>query len=281
MPTRRLGPDRPAAFMLALSMALLPAREAAADRDRGIAACESQDWETAARELAPEEATTTDAEVVRCLADMHFSGLGLSRDAQKAFALWKRIADLGNDDAEETVGYFYLDGVGTARNTKLAEEYFLRSAKQANPKAMSDLSLYYWLGFIGCCPDRQKSLYWTAKLADFGDVAAAMELVRIYSTGDGVPEDDKAALTWALKAAKEDSVEAYLFLGNAMEQGRGTEKNPVEAYKWFDLAAFHHESAKAMEAARRRDAIATGLTAGQIKQAQSLAFDWRLTARPQ
>ncbi len=281
MPARRLGPLRPAAAMLALAVSLLPARQAAADRDRGIAACESQDWETAARELAPEEATTTDPEVVRCLADMHFSGLGLSRDAQKAFSLWKRIADLGNDDAEETVGFFYLDGEGTARDTRLAEDYFLRSAKQGNPKAMSDLSLYYWLGFIGCCPDRQKSLYWTAKLADSGDVAAAMELVRIYSSGDGVAEDDKQALAWALKAAKEDSVEAYLFLGSAMAEGRGTGKNPLEAYKWFDLAAFHHENPKSAEAARRRDAIAAGLSPDQIKQAQQLAFDWRLTARPQ
>ena len=281
MPARRLGPLRPAAAMLALAVSLLPARQAAADRDRGIAACEAQDWETAARELAPEEATTTDPEVVRCLADMHFSGLGLSRDAQKGFSLWKRIADLGNDDAEETVGYFYLDGEGTARDPKLAEEYFLRSAKQGNPKAMSDLSLYYWLGFIGCCPDRQQSLYWTAKLADFGDVASAMELVRIYSSGDGVAEDDKQALAWALKAAKEDSVEAYLCLGGAMAEGRGTGKNPLEAYKWFDLAAFHHESPKAAEAARRRDAIAAGLSPDQIKQAQQLAFDWRLTARPQ
>jgi len=281
MPQWRLGSLHPAAVMLALAISLLSMREAAADRDRGIAACESQDWETAARELAPEEATTTDPEVVHCLADMHFSGLGLPRDAQKAFSLWKRIADLGNDDAEETVGYFYLDGEGTARDTKLAEEYFLSSAKQGNPKAMSDLALYYWLGYIGCCPDRQKSLYWTAKLADSGDVAAAMELVRIYSTGDGVAEDDKTAVAWALKAAKEDSMEAYLFLGNATAEGRGTEKNPVEAYKWFDLAAFHHESSKASEAARRRDAIAAGLTPDQIKQAQHLAFDWRLTARPQ
>ena len=112
MPQWRLGSLHPAAVMLALAISLLSMREAAADRDRGIAACESQDWETAARELAPEEATTTDPEVVHCLADMHFSGLGLPRDAQKAFSLWKRIADLGNDDAEETVGDFYLDGEG-------------------------------------------------------------------------------------------------------------------------------------------------------------------------
>jgi TPR repeat protein len=281
MRVRRLKPLRPPVIALILAFSVLSVQEAAADRDRGVAACEAQDWETAARELAPEEATTTDPEVVHCLADMHFSGFGLPRDSLKAFSLWKRIADLGNDDAEETVGFFYLDGEGTARDTKLAEEYFLRSAKQGNPKAMSDLSLYYWLGFIGCCPDRQKSLYWTAKLADFGDVAAAMELARIYASGDSVAKDEKTALAWALKAAKQDSVEAYLFLGNALERGQGAEKDPVEAYKWFNLAAFHRESPKAAEAARRRDTIAAGLTPDQIRQAQHLAFEWRLTARPQ
>lgn len=281
MASRQLRPLRQAVVLFVSTFSFFSVQEAAADRDRGIAACEAQDWETAARELAPEEATTTDPEVVHCLADMHFSGLGLVRDSKKAFSLWKRIADLGNDDAEETVGFFYLDGEGTARDTKLAEEYFLRSAKQGNPKAMSDLSLYYWLGFIGCCPDRQQSLYWTAKLADFGDVAAAMELVRIYATGDSVAKDDKIAFAWALKAAKQDSVDAYLFLGNAREQGLGAEKNPVEAYKWFNLAAFHRESPKAAEAARRRDAIAAGLTADQVRQAQQLAFEWRLSARPQ
>lgn len=281
MRSRRQGLSRPLVVVFALTFPLLSVQEAAADRGHGVAACEAQDWETAARELAPEEATTTDPEVVRCLADMHFAGFGLTRDAQKAFILWKRIADLGNDDAEETVGFFYLDGEGTARDTKLAEEFFLRSARQGNPRAMSDLSLYYWLGFIGCCPDRQKSLYWTAKLTDFGNVAAAMELVRVYSSGDSVAKDEQAALSWAVKAAKQDSVEAYLFLGNAMEQGLGAAKNSVEAYKWFNLATLHRESPKAAEARRRRDAIAVGLTADQIKEAQRLSFEWRLTARPQ
>jgi len=41
------------------------------------------------------------------------------------------------------------------------------------------------------------------------------------------------------------------------------------------------ENPKAAEAARRRDAIAANLTPDQIKQAQHLAFDWRLSARPQ
>ena len=254
---------------------------AAADRDKGLAACEAQDWTTAGRELAPEEPTTTDDEVVRCLADMRFSGYGLPRDAQKGFALWKRMADLGDDEAEETVGFFYLDSVGTERDLKLAEDYFLRSAAQGNMKAMADLSLYYWLGFIGGGPNYEKSLQWTTRLAALGDLHSQIELVHVYARGDHVAQDDKQAVAWALKAAKQDSVDAYLFLGPALAEGRGIAADPVQAYKWFNLAAFHRESAQAADAAKRRDEIAKALTADQIKEAQRLSFEWRLTARPQ
>lgn len=254
---------------------------ATADRDRGIAACEAQDWPTAARELAPEEPTTTDVEVVRCLAFMHFAGDALRRDAHASFVLWKRVADLGNDEAQETVGFFYLDSVGTERDLKLAEVYFLRAAAQGNMNAMADLSLYYWLGFIGGGPDYEKSIHWTTKLAEIGHLPSQLELMRIYSRGDHVAEDDKQALGWALKAAKQDSVAAYMFLGAALADGRGVARDPVEAYKWFNVAALHRENQQALEAAKRRDEIARQLSGDQIKEAQRLSFDWRLTAKPQ
>jgi TPR repeat protein len=262
-------------------MLIVPVSDALADRDRGIAACEEQDWATAARELAPEEPTTTDVEVVRCLAFMHFAGDALSRDAHASLMLWKRVADLGNDEAEETVGFFYLDSVGTERDLKLAEVYFLRAAAKGNMNAMADLSLYYWLGFIGGGPDYEKSVHWTTKLAEIGHLPSQLDLMRIYSRGDHVAEDDKQAVTWALKAAKQDSIAAYMFLGDALAEGRGIARDPVEAYKWFNLAALHRESAVAVEATRRREEVAKDLTAEQVKQAQRLAFDWRLTAKPQ
>jgi TPR repeat protein len=155
-------------------MLVLAMPKAKAGQEEGLSACEAGDWSTAARELAAEEATTTDEPVVRCLADMYLGGLGMRRDPAKAFQLWKKLADLGNDEAQDIVGYFYLDGVGTDRNPGRAEHSFIQSASQGNKNAMSELALYYSLGFIDCCPDEQKAMYWTQKLAALGDVYAGV-----------------------------------------------------------------------------------------------------------
>jgi uncharacterized protein len=260
-------------------MLVLAISEAWAGREKGLSTCEAGDWNTAARELAAEQATTTDAAVVRCLADMYLGGLGMGRDPPKAFQLWKRLADLGSDEAQDMVGYFYLDGVGTDRDPGLAEQSFIHSAEQGNKNAMSELSLYYSLGYIGCCPDEQKAMYWTQRLAALGDVYAEIDLMQAYSRGAAVPKNASQAVDWARRAAEQDSVEAYLFLGYATEQGRGTDKDLVESYKWFNLATAHAKVTEAAEAARRRDEIALKLTAAQLREAKRLSLEWPLKRR--
>jgi uncharacterized protein len=272
-------PFRRVASYAAVGMFMFSMPEARAGREEGLSACRAGDWNAAARELAAEEATTTDAVVVRCLADMYLGGLGMRRDPAKAFQLWKKLADLGNDEAQDIVGYFYLDGVGTDRNPGRAEHSFIQSANQGNKNAMSELALYYSLGFIGCCPDEQKAMYWTQKLAALGDVYAEIDLMRAYSRGAVVPKNDSEAVAWARRAAEQDSVEAYLFLGHATEQGRGTDKDLLEAYKWFNLATAHAKVTEAVEAARRRDEIALKLTAAQLREAKRLSLEWPLRRR--
>ena len=279
LPTSRPVPFRRAAFYAAVGMLVLAMPEAKAGQEEGLSACEAGNWSTAARELAAEEATTADAAVVRCLADMYLGGLGMLRDPAKAFQLWKKLADLGNDEAQDMVGYFYLDGVGTDRDPGRAEQSFIQSAKQGNKNAMSELALYYSLGFIGCCPDEQKAIYWTERLAALGDVYAEIDLMRAYSRGAAVPKNEGQAVDWARRAAEQDSVEAYLFLGYATEQGRGADKDLVEAYKWFNLATAHVKATEAAEAARRRDEIALKLTAEQLREAQRLSLEWPLKRR--
>ena len=151
--------------------------------------------------------------------------------------------------------------------------------KQGNKNAMSELALYYSLGFIGCCPDEQKAIYWTQRLAALGDVYAEIDLMRAYSRGAGVPKNEGQAVDWARRAAEQDSVEAYLFLGDATEQGRGTDKDLLEAYKWFNLATAHANATEAAEAARRRDEIAAMLNAEQLREAKRLSLEWPLRRR--
>ncbi len=249
---------------------------ATAGEPESIAACVARDWDRAARELVGVQDSTTDPIVIRCLADMYLSGRGLPEDPQRAFQLWMRLADRGDDEAEDMIGYFYLNGIGVRRNPAQAEVFYLRSAAQGNQTAMSELALYYSLGFFGCCPEPEKALRWTRKLADLGNRQAQVDLLRAYARGDGVARDDAEAVSWARKAAAQNSPEACLFLGYATEQGRGTARNLVEAYKWFSLAALPAKAPEAAEAARQRDRLGSSLSGAQLEEAQSLTLEWRI-----
>jgi TPR repeat protein len=206
---------------------------------------------------------------------MFFSGLGMPTDPNRGFSLWKRLADAGNAEAQDWVGYYYAMGTGTKRDPLKAEQYLLRSAQQGYVEAMKDLSLFYWTGEIGCCVDPQKSVHWSTIAAERGDIASMDDLVRAYSTGDGVPRNDEEAFKWALRAAQHDRVRSYLFLGYAALHGTGTDKDLVEAYKRFNLAAAHTETVFVHEAVRERDAVAEQLSQDEFRKAQCLSLDWQ------
>ncbi len=54
-----------------------------------------------------------------------------------------------------------------------------------------------------------------------------------YVNGEGVTEDDKQAVYWYRKAAKNGNGDAMVNLGWAYEQGEGVEKNGNNALYWL------------------------------------------------
>ncbi|BDZ73801.1 hypothetical protein GCM10025856_15200 [Methylophaga marina] len=75
---------------------------------------------------------------------------------------------------------------------------------------------------------------------------------------------------WFDVSAKGWDRNAQFYLGLMSFNGDGEEKNLIEAYKWFDLAASSgHEDAHYY-----RSAVAAMLTEEQKKQASQLAQKW-------
>ena len=56
-----------------------------------------------------------------------------------------------------------------------------------------------------------------------------------YEYGEGVPEDDYVAFSWAMKAAQAGDDYAYV-VGMGYQYGYGVEKNLEEARRWFEKA---------------------------------------------
>lgn len=104
-----------------------------------------------------------------------------------------------------------------------------------------------------------------ATAADFGNAFLT------YQQGDY----DRAYKAFSLLAEQGDP-DSQFMLGDLYAQGEGTEKNPVQAYRWYELAARQGTSG----AAEARDQIAGSMTTAQIEEARLLADHWQATESP-
>lgn len=74
-------------------------------------------------------------------------------------------------------------------------------------------------------------------LAQKGDAQAQNKLGRMYSLGQGVPKDARAAAEWFLKAAEQGVAEAQGMLGYMYLVGEGAPQSNGKAYEWISKSA--------------------------------------------
>ncbi|HXO03131.1 MAG TPA: sel1 repeat family protein, partial [Stellaceae bacterium] len=72
-----------------------------------------------------------------------------------------------------------------------------------------------------------------------GERVAQYNLAVMLAKGDGVEQDNEAALAWCCKAAEQQLPEAEMMLGDLIAAGRGTEADPATARLWYERAAAH------------------------------------------
>ena len=75
------------------------------------------------------------------------------------------------------------------------------------------------------------------KAAEQGDAQAQFILGVCYAFGKGVEKNPTEAVKWYRKAAEQGCAPAQFGLGNCYENGNGVEKNLNEAVKWYRKAA--------------------------------------------
>jgi hypothetical protein len=122
----------------------------------------------------------------------------------------RRKAELGDADAQYSLGVSYREGKGVDRDYAQAVVCWRRSAGQGHASAQSAL------GFM-------------------------------YASGQGISKDDARAVEWYRRAAEQGIARAQFNLGVLYGQGQGVAQDHVEAYKWMSLAAALEESAAARD----------------------------------
>ncbi len=107
--------------------------------------------------------------------------------------------------------------------------------------------------------------------AEQGMASAQFSLGVMYARGQGVPQDYQAALKWFHRAAEQGHASAQDNLGLMYERGRGARQDFVLAHMWSSIAAAALNGEDGKAAVKRRDYVASQMTASQIEKAQEIA----------
>lgn len=112
-------------------------------------------------------------------------------DYTRAHKKWSDLADQGNPEAQNSLGWLYLTGLGVSQDYNEAIKWFRRSADQ---------------GYAG----------------------AQNNLGEMYFNGLGVKQDDFEAIKWYRRAANQGYSQAQHNLGAMYLEGRGTKKKLIK-----------------------------------------------------
>ncbi len=175
-----------------------------------------------------------DANAVHELAARAADGVGSARDPRLALRLFERAAAAGHAPSQFRLGNIHEKGIGAPRDAKLASSWYRRAADQGNAKAMHNLAVLIAEGVEGR-----------------PDYAAAADLFR--------------------KAAEFGVRDSQYNLAILLGRGLGVEQDLVQSYAWFAIAARGGDA----DAARKRDEVGSKLAGADAAAANSLVLSWR------
>ena len=113
-----------------------------------------------------------------------------------------------------------------------------------------------------------------APLARGGDIRAQHMMGRMYSEGEGMPQNNAEGAKWYQVAADRGDTVSQLSLGTMYVNGRGVPRSFVEAYKWFTIVALSDRRTAVGQALEVRDLIAQLMTPEQVDRAEQIAAAW-------
>jgi TPR repeat protein len=163
-------------------------------------------------------------------------------DTRDATPLLKQAAELGQPEAQYNYGVCYQQGIEVETNDSIANEWFLKSAKQGWVDAQFKISYSYALG-RGCSKDLAQAFYWSVKCAEQGDPECMFNVVNCYHDGSGTAQNSDSMLIWAVRLGSHHEVEnlqlssmitsARLNLAIMYRDGDHVQKDFVNSYMWF------------------------------------------------
>lgn len=135
-----------------------------------------------------------------------------------------------------TLAYFYLHGIGTNNDEKLAFDLYSKSSELGNTNSMVELSNFYRDGRV-VDVDTIKAYDLSKEAADLSSPIGMTQLAYFYAYGIVVPKDTRKAFELTKSATLLNNAQAMHQLGVFYRKGIGTLKNEHEAFSWIYKAA--------------------------------------------
>lgn len=134
------------------------------------------------------------------------------KDYTAAMALYRKLADRSDPNAQFEIGSMYQDGLGVPQDYAQARAWYEKSAQQGDDRALWNIG---WMYELGKSVDRNfaEALHWYEKAADRGRAKFQYQVGKIYLSGRQTAKDCKAGMAWLLKAANQGHPEAQTLLG--------------------------------------------------------------------
>lgn len=138
---------------------------------------------------------------------------------------------------EYLMGVMYEYGQGVEADIQEALRWYRKAAEQGLPQAQNSLGFMYSLG-LGVQRDAGRAAYWLQRAAEQGHGGAQTNLGILYSSGRGVEKDEEEAVYWFHSAARNGNSQAQQLLASAYSQGwYGLPRDPSQADFWRQRAA--------------------------------------------
>ncbi len=170
------------------------------------------------------------------LAERLNDGIGVPRDPAAALEWLLKAAAQHHAVAAFNASNLLNDGVNVPADKPKALVLLRQAADAGQPAAEHNLAL--WYARDAKEPDHLlHAVEWMSRAADHGDPESQYVLAGFYRGTGGFPRDLTAATTRLHQSAEQGFRPAQLDLGRAYAKGDGVPRDPVEALKWYRLAA--------------------------------------------
>jgi hypothetical protein len=171
----------------------------------------------------------TDCKSKVLLARRIMESKALFKPYDKIFQDLLPCADAGNAEAQNYIGLMCLEGLGVEKDATKAFTYLELAAKNNNAVAQFNLGNMYREG-KGCAINMIKAVEWFQKAADNKNSRAAYSLGYMYLKGYGVPQDYAVAVSWFEKST---FPMAKHWLGVCYYLGYGVPQNTPKALEYL------------------------------------------------